>query len=62
MACGIFFFSSLSIRALGFLGAQWFKNPPASVGDKTHGFDPMVGKILGVRNGNLLQYFYLEIP
>ena len=40
-------------------------NPLASAGDvrdERRGFDPWVGTILGVGNGNSLQYFCLENP
>ena len=38
------------------------KNPPATVGDpRDLGYIPGLGRSPGVRNGNLLQYSFLEI-
>ena len=42
------------------LVAQWFKNPPANVGDV--GLIPGLGRFPEGRNGNSLQYSCLENP
>ena len=44
----------------GFLGGSAVKNPPANAGDT--GSIPGSGRSLGVGNGNLLQYSWLENP
>ena len=47
----------------GFLGGTVAKNLPASAGDAGDvGSIPGSGRSSGVGNGNLLQYFCLEIP
>ena len=45
---------------MGFPGGSVVKNPPADTGDV--GFLPGLGRSPGERDGNSLQYSYLENP
>ena len=45
---------------MGFLGSSEVTNPPANAGDV--GSIPVLGRSVGVGNGNLLQYSYLGNP
>ena len=56
----IFPTQGLNLQSLGFLGRSVVKNPPANAGDM--GLLPELGRSPGERNGNPLQYSYLENP
>ena len=45
---------------MGCPGGSMVKNPPANVRDM--GSIPVLGRSLGIGNGNPLQYSYLENP
>ena len=52
------YISSCNLGPKGFPGGTVVKNPPASAGDM--GSIPGLGRSPGIRNGNPLQYSYLE--
>ena len=48
---------------MGFPGGSVVKNPPANAGDiRDAGWIPVLGRSLGGRHGNPLQYSCLENP
>ena len=53
--------TAFSVHDYHFQVVQWLSNPPASTEDaKRWGFDPWIGKIPWIGNGNPFQYSCLE--